>query len=72
MKILLISQDLWEIVEEGVIVEANTEMKKEKIETSGEVNEKKKKDVKTLYLIQQSISEKKFPRIIGASYAKEV
>jgi hypothetical protein len=44
-------------VEECVVVEADTEKGKEKIEASGEEKEKKKRDAKALYLIQQSISE---------------
>jgi hypothetical protein len=39
-------------VEEGVVIEADTEKRKEKIETSSEAKEKKKRDVKALYLIQ--------------------
>jgi hypothetical protein len=49
---------LWEIVEEDVVVEEDTEKGLEKVETSGEAKEKKKRDAKTLYLIQQSIFEK--------------
>ena len=33
--------------------------------------ENKKKDAKALYLIQQAISDKIFPRIIGATSSKE-
>jgi hypothetical protein len=62
---------LWEIVKEGVVVEADTEKRKEKIEISGEAKKKKKRDVKALYLIQQSIFEKNFSRIIRTSCAKE-
>ena len=70
MKTLLISQDLWEIVEEGFEVKKD-EKGKDIAETSDEKKENKKKDAKALYLIQQSISDKIFPRIIRASSAKE-
>jgi hypothetical protein len=44
------------------------ETEKEKVDTSASVEEKenRKKHAKTLYLIQQAISDKIFPRIIGA------
>jgi hypothetical protein len=79
MKTLLISQDLWEIVEEDYEVKVKPvmvtveETKKEKVDTSASVEEKenKKKDAKILYLIQQAISDKIFLRIIGARSSKE-
>jgi hypothetical protein len=69
MKTLLISQDLWDMVEEDVVDEGGEKGKK--AETSDEAKEKKKRDAKALYVIQQSISDKIFPRIIGARSAKE-
>jgi hypothetical protein len=79
MKTLLISQDLWEIVEEGYEVKVKPvmvtveETKKEKVDTLASVEEKKnrKKDAKVLYLIQQTISDKILSRIIGARSSKE-
>jgi hypothetical protein len=79
MKTLLISQDLWEIMEESYEVKVEPvmvmveEMVKEKIGMSASIEEKKnrKKDVKALYLIQQAISDKIFPRIIEARSSKE-
>ena len=44
---------------------------KEKVETSNEKKENKKKDAKALYLIQQAITDKFFPRIISATSSKE-
>jgi Domain of unknown function (DUF4219) len=70
MKTLLISQDLLEIMEEG-FVEKNDEKGKDTVEASCEKKENKKKDAKVLYLIQQAIIDKKFPRIIGATSSKE-
>jgi Domain of unknown function (DUF4219) len=67
MKILLISKDLWEIVQEEYevkvkpVMEILEETKKEKLGALVSVEEKenRKKDVKALYLIQQAISNKK-------------
>jgi Domain of unknown function (DUF4219) len=67
MKILLISKDLWEIVQEEYevkvkpVMEILEETKKEKLGASVSVEEKEniKKDAKALYLIQQAISNKK-------------
>ncbi|KAJ4764255.1 polyprotein [Rhynchospora pubera] len=80
MKTLLISQDLWDIVEEG-FVEKPPKIVEEKdndgkvITTTVVVDEKekenKKKDAKALFCIQQGISRKLFPRIIGAKTSKE-
>jgi uncharacterized protein (UPF0147 family) len=67
----LISQDLWDMVEDDGVVEEGDGKGKKGIETSDEAKEKKKRDAKALYLIQQSISDKNFPRIIGARRAKE-
>jgi hypothetical protein len=77
MKTLLISQDLWEIMEEDNEMKVKPvmgeETGKEKVGTSASVEEKdnRKKDVKTLYLIKQSISDKIFSRIIGTRSSKE-
>jgi hypothetical protein len=71
MKTLLISQDLWDMVEEEVVAEEDQEKGKKKAETSEEVKEKKKRDANALYLIQQSISDKNFPRIIGDKSVNE-
>jgi Domain of unknown function (DUF4219) len=67
MKILLISKDLWEIVQEEYevkvkpVMEILEETKKEKLGALVSVEEKEniKKDAKALYLIQQAISNKK-------------
>jgi hypothetical protein len=63
MKTFLISQDLWEMVQEGIVKE-DGEKGKEKVETSEEKKEKKR-------LIQQSISYKIFLRIIRTNSVKE-
>jgi hypothetical protein len=70
MKTFLISQDLWEMVQECIVKE-DGEKGKEKVETSEEKKEKKKRDAKALYLIQQSISYKIFLRIIRTNSVKE-
>jgi hypothetical protein len=70
MKTLLISQDLRDMVEDDGVVEEGDGKEKKGIETSDEAKENKR-DAKDLYLIQQSISDKKNSRIIGARSAKE-
>jgi hypothetical protein len=65
-------EESYEVKVEPVMVMVE-EMVKEKIGMSASIEEKKnrKKDVKALYLIQQAISDKIFPRIIEARSSKE-
>ncbi|XP_049936006.1 retrovirus-related Pol polyprotein from transposon TNT 1-94 [Nymphaea colorata] len=70
MKTYFISQDLWELVENGY---AETEVSKaagksiEKID----VKEFRKKDAKALSVLQQAVSETVFPTIAGAEKSSE-
>ncbi|XP_020250603.1 uncharacterized protein LOC109827988 [Asparagus officinalis] len=64
MKTLFRSQELWSIVEDGFIDNAP-------VEPDQELRDKRKKDAKALYIIQQSLDDEVFPRIAAASTAKE-
>ncbi|KAI6670871.1 hypothetical protein NL676_005756 [Syzygium grande] len=61
MKTLFRSQDLWEIVEDGVL----------KNEEEGRMQELKKRDAKALFFIQQGLHETVFSRVSAAKTAKE-
>ncbi|KAL4335590.1 hypothetical protein GQ457_07G002370 [Hibiscus cannabinus] len=61
MHTLFKSQDLWELVEEGI---AETD-------DAAKTNKNKKKDAKALYLLQQAIHDDFFPTILSASSSKE-
>ncbi|XP_076882598.1 uncharacterized protein LOC143531103 [Bidens hawaiensis] len=60
MKTILMSKDLWELVETGV-PKGN----------ANQLREAKKKDAKAMALIQQGVADQLFSRIAGASTAKE-
>ncbi|XP_077237158.1 uncharacterized protein LOC143878809 [Tasmannia lanceolata] len=64
MKTSFLSQDIWDLVENGFDDPPNDEQMEQN-------RDNKKKDAKALFFIQQSVSEAIFPRIIGATTAKE-
>ncbi|KAK8972321.1 hypothetical protein V6N11_084164 [Hibiscus sabdariffa] len=55
------SQDLWELVEEGI---AETD-------DAAKIRENKKKDGNALYLLQHAIHDDIFPTILSPSYSRE-
>ncbi|GAV61290.1 DUF4219 domain-containing protein/UBN2 domain-containing protein [Cephalotus follicularis] len=61
MKTLFRSQELWEIVEDGVPPN----------EDQGRMRELKKRDAKALFFIQQGLHETVFSRVSAAETAKE-
>jgi hypothetical protein len=69
IKTLLISNDLWEYIEEGFDdpedVESLTEGQKQQLKAH------KKKDAKALSMIQQGVTDTIFPRIINETKAKD-
>ena len=62
MKTLFKSQDLWDLVENGFDTRDRDERR---------LREKKKKDSKTLLMIQQGVHETIFSRIAAANMSKE-
>ena len=62
MKTLFKSQDLWEIVEDGI---------NEKERDKSKMKEHMKKDARALCFLQQSLSESLFSRIASADTSKE-
>src|ERR1044071_9764159 len=64
MKTLFKSQELWTYVEEG-FTDTGTE------EPDQVLKEKRKKDAKALFLIQQALDDEIFPRIASANTSKE-
>ncbi|KAK2417002.1 hypothetical protein QL285_039350 [Trifolium repens] len=69
MKTFFCSQDLWDIVDEGFTIPQdtstlNTNQKKE-------LKEIKQKDSKALFFLQQAVEDSIFPRIMGATSAKD-
>ncbi|XP_073107227.1 uncharacterized protein [Elaeis guineensis] len=72
MKTLLVSCDLWELVENGFVDPADSEEVPRLTATQhNELKEKKKKDAKALFMIQQALDEAIFPRVTGATTSKE-
>lgn len=71
MKTLLLSQDLWDLVENGYNEESDAAGSSDRT-SDKKIKENKKKDAKALFIIQQGISRKLFPRIIGVNTSKEV
>jgi hypothetical protein len=69
METLFRSQNLWDIVEKGFEEPENISTLEEAQRKELEV--KKQKDASALYLIQQSLANKIFSRIVGASTAKQ-
>ena len=61
MKTIFISQDLWDLVENGYT----------DAEKSSEVKELRKKDAKALLVLQQAVTDTIFPRIANATKSKE-
>ncbi|CAH9095067.1 unnamed protein product [Cuscuta epithymum] len=64
MKTLFKSQELWSIVEDGFADDQPEE-------PDQNLRDKRKKDAKALYLIQQALADDVFPRIAAASTSKE-
>ncbi|CAH9145018.1 unnamed protein product, partial [Cuscuta epithymum] len=64
MKTLFKSHDLWSIVEDGFADDQPEE-------PDQNLRDKRKKDAKALYLIQQALDDDIFPRIAAASTSKE-
>ncbi|XP_024976289.1 uncharacterized protein LOC112514191 [Cynara cardunculus var. scolymus] len=69
MKVLFESQELWDIINQGVdgLIELNDFTE----EQEGEIRELKKKDKKTLFTIYQAVDEAIFERISTTETAKE-
>lgn len=72
IKTLFCSQDVWDFVENGFVepvdqaaYQALTQAKKD------ELKEKKKKDAKALFFIQQAMNDSVFPRISAATRSKQ-
>ncbi|XP_019465377.1 PREDICTED: coiled-coil domain-containing protein 186-like [Lupinus angustifolius] len=63
------SQDLWDIVEEGFTTPENTSTLT--VAQKKELKENVQKDAKALFILQQALAETIFPRIMGATSAKE-
>ncbi|KAI5323652.1 hypothetical protein L3X38_032724 [Prunus dulcis] len=71
MKTLFISQDLWDIVEDGYEEQEISKAGKETQEKQQTYKENKKKDAKALFLIQQGVSKNLFPRLLPATTSKQ-
>lgn len=66
MRTLFISQDLWDLVENGY-----AEAKNSKVAEKVDIKELRKKDAKALLILQQAVTEGIFPRIANATKSKE-
>lgn len=69
MRTLLLSQGLWDVVENGY-----TEYAADQVFTPEQkktLAEDQMRDARALFLIQQGVAESLFPRIIGATKSKE-
>lgn len=64
MKTIFISQDLWDLIEEGFDNGSSSL-------TAAQRKELIKRDAKALQCIQQGVSKTIFPRIMGATKSKE-
>ena len=71
MKTLFISQDLWDIVEDGYEEQEISKAGKETQEKQQTYKENKKKDAKALFLIQQGVSKNLFPRLLPTTTSKQ-
>ena len=71
MKTLFISQDLWDLVEEGYEEPESTTTLATWIDAKKEFKENMKKDAKALFFIQQGVSKAIFSRISFTSKSKE-
>ncbi|CAL9010551.1 unnamed protein product [Prunus brigantina] len=67
MKTLSISQDLWDLVEDGYEELEKTSTGKATPESQQALKENRKRDAKALFLIQKGISKNLFPRLLSAS-----
>ncbi|CAB4298508.1 unnamed protein product [Prunus armeniaca] len=70
MKTLFISQDLWDLVEDGYKELEKNSTGKATPESQQALKENKKRDAKALFLIQQGISKNLFPRLLSATTSK--
>ncbi|XP_026378463.1 uncharacterized protein LOC113272887 [Papaver somniferum] len=68
LKTYFVSQDLWKIIETGVDGDTTTNLTEEQ---RTQLKEKKQKDAKALYTLQSAVDDTIFPRIMGATTAKE-
>ncbi|XP_058776658.1 uncharacterized protein LOC131650979 [Vicia villosa] len=64
------SQDIWDIVEEGFTVPADTSTLNATQEK--ELKKNKQRNSKALFTLQQAVTDAIFPRIMGAKTAKDV
>ncbi|GMP22505.1 hypothetical protein CsSME_00000499 [Camellia sinensis var. sinensis] len=72
MKTLFKSYDLWDLVENGFVDLADPEQATRLTAAQrNELKEKKQKDAKALFLIQQALDEAVFPRVMDVSTSKE-
>lgn len=69
MKTFFCSQDLWEIVDEGFTIP--TDISTLNAAQKKELKENKQKDAKALFFLQQAVADSIFPRIMGATSAKD-
>ncbi|XP_014524278.1 uncharacterized protein LOC106780494 [Vigna radiata var. radiata] len=69
MKTFFCSQDLWDIIEEGFTIPEDTSTLT--AAQKKELKENKQKDSRALFVLQQAIDDTIFPRIIGATSAKQ-
>ncbi|XP_026420250.1 uncharacterized protein LOC113316247 [Papaver somniferum] len=68
MKTYFLSQELWDVVESGVTI---TETATMNVEQQKKLKNMKLNDHKALYTIQMAVDDIIFPRIMGATKAKE-
>ncbi|RZB46408.1 Retrovirus-related Pol polyprotein from transposon TNT 1-94, partial [Glycine soja] len=72
MRTLFISQDLWDVIENGYLVpESQEELATWTTAKQKEYKQNKQHDAKALLFIQQGVSREIFPRIMQAKNAKE-
>ena len=69
MKTFFCSQDLWDIVDEGFTIPEDTSTLN--ANQKKELKENKQKDSKALFFLQQAVEDSIFPRIMGATSAKD-
>ncbi|XP_077234903.1 uncharacterized protein LOC143877038 isoform X4 [Tasmannia lanceolata] len=69
MRTYLLSQDLWDVLNTGLTIpdDASTQSTQQQ----EQLKENKQKDEKALYCIQQVVADTIFPRIMGATTAKD-
>lgn len=68
LKTYFVSQDLWDITETGVDLDTTANLTEEQ---QTQLKEKKQKNAKALYTLQSAVDDTIFPRIMGATTAKE-